>query len=207
MFAPTLEISAENYTTQPAPTEISQRADNWLITVRELFLPLRLYTFPHSERFIQQIGQNNTVGYVYCEKSPYKQVVWNCFCMKQGSTFWTSLPYRAHTNTCNVWKMGSMGKAPFGKSEERNLQTAANMSWLISRSLATPSVTMQQHAPYPSTQVHSIRLLVFLLSLHVPGYNQHTEGDPFFPRDREPQNATGEGGIHACHSWWIHGAS
>lgn len=36
MFAPTLEVNEEIYTTQPAPTETSQRGDNWLITVREL---------------------------------------------------------------------------------------------------------------------------------------------------------------------------
>lgn len=58
----------------------------------------RLCTFPHVERCIQGMDQNNTVGYVYCEKCLYKQVVWNFFRMKQGYSL--DLPPMQSTHKC-----------------------------------------------------------------------------------------------------------
>lgn len=103
----------------------SQIEDNWLIIVRELVLPLRLYTLPHIGRCIQGMDQNDTVGYVYCEKHLYKQVVWNCFCMKQG--YLLDLPPMHSTHKCvQCPEDGVHGKGSIW-DEWGNLQTTAIM--------------------------------------------------------------------------------
>lgn len=43
----------------------------------------RLYIVPHVKIRIR-MGQNDTMGYVCCEKCPYKQVVWDYFHIKKG---------------------------------------------------------------------------------------------------------------------------
>lgn len=127
----------------------------------------------------------------------YKQVIGNCLYRKEGYL----LDVAAMQSTqCSVQKTESMGKAPFGMSEGTYRPQ-------------TPRADSCQGDLHPFPKCHYVAaltlsfntspfhqtVLVFLLLLHVPSYNQHTGGDTFFPKDREPRDVTGKG-ICTCHS-------
>lgn len=183
---------------QPA-TETSQIGDNWLIIVRELVLPLRLYTFPNVERCIQGLDQNDTGSYVFCENCLYKQVVWNCFCMKLGYLLY--LPPMQSTHKCVQCPGDGLHRkgCPFGMREEicRPQRPCADSSQGDLHPLPKCHYAAALTLSFNRSPFHQT-VLVFLLSLHVPSYNQHA-GELFFPKDGGPRDVTGEG-ICACHS-------
>lgn len=127
----------------------------------------------------------------------YKQVIWNCFCMKEGHLL--DIPAMQSTQ-CSVQKMETMGKAPFGMNEEtyRPQPPWADSCQGDLHPLPKCHYVAALTLSFNTSPFHQT-VLVFLLLLHVPSYNQRTGGDRFFLKDREPRDVTGKG-ICACHS-------
>lgn len=111
-----------------------------------------------------------------------KPLIRNHFPMKQACAL-QPFPRRAHPDACSTWRQGLKERFHVGQ----NLQTTAPVcsssqeDWHL-----LPKRCHTAAFPYSSATPCHQTVLISLLSLHVPSWSWHTEGEPRFPRNGAP---------------------
>lgn len=166
---------------------------------KELVLPLGLYTFAHKKCHIRNGLKGHSglclLGKMFLQSlSPGTISPWSRPAHRSPS-------HAEHTQMCAVPEDRAHGKAPRGTSDKTCRPQPPCAPHPREIGTRFPNAATQLHWPYPSTRPCHQTVLISLLSLHVPSWSWHTEGEPRFPRNGAP--AFRQEGIHACCLQWV----